>query len=321
MNFFLWLRIVRRSSVLFPLFILFPFHWHAIAAILALTLAYVDIINTHSHLDRRNIGKTIAKKPIPFWVLLVIAFTWYHVAIMRDDDSNPTLVATEQGWSLSVAARELFSQMGTTVVMVTIILAPLIFFLFLPGKISFGLIDADLMGFFVIGRYTWRYLLEPVNTRTYTNIQPSVRTYLSFVPQTRSPAFSYETLTGPRICLDARGFYRSPPNIHAALLAHEYGHIRLGHLALLSSLRSISMAMIGAWLVYLIFFSSHYSDGGLIPAMVILLSLVIISLPYWIKPLLQSKHETQADRWASQYMDSCALQRAKAWIRQLNLYH
>ncbi len=321
MNFFLWLRIVRRSSVLFPLFILFPFHWHAIVAIPALVLAYVDVTNTHAHQDRRNIGQTIAKKRIPFWVFLVIAFTWYHVTLTRDDEVNPTLVATEQGWSLNCASRELLSQPVTTVVMVVIILAPLIFFLFLPGKISFGFIDADLIGFYLIGRYTWRYLLEPLNTRAYTNIQPSVRTYLSFVPQTRGPAFSYETLTGPHICLDARGFYRSPPNIHTALLAHEYGHIRLGHLALLSTLRSISMAMIGAWLGYLLFFSTRYSHGGLIAAIVIFLSLLILALPYWVRPLLESKHETQADRWATQYMDSSTLQHAKTWIRQLNLYH
>lgn len=148
------------------------------------------------------------------------------------------------------------------------------------------------------------YLLEPLNTRTYTDIQPSVRTYLSFVPQTRGPAFSYETLTGPHICLDARGFYRSPPNIYAALLAHEYGHIRLGHLSLLSFLGSISAAMIGAWLAYLLFFSSHYSGQGLMAAMIIFLSLLIIALPYWAKPFLEAKHEAQANRWATQYIDS-----------------
>lgn len=153
-NFFLWLRIVRRSSILFPLFIVFP--WHVIAAILALALAYVDITNTHAHLDRRHVGKTIAKKRIPFWVFLVITFTWYHVVLTRDNEVNPTLVATEQGWSLNGAARELFSR-SVTVVMVTIILAPLILFLFLPGKISFAFIDADLIGFYLIGRYTWRY--------------------------------------------------------------------------------------------------------------------------------------------------------------------
>lgn len=218
MNWVFWLRIIRRSSFLFPLFILVPFRWHIIAAISAFALAYADISRAHAQLDYRHTSHTITKKRIPFWVFLVIAFTWYNVVLTLDNEINHTLVATEQGWSLHGAARGLFSRLAT-IVMVSIILAPLLLFLLLPGKISFALIDADLIGFYLLGRYTWRYLLEPLDTRNYIDIQPTVRTYLSFVPQTRGPAFSYETLTGPHICLDARGFYRSPPTIYAALLA------------------------------------------------------------------------------------------------------
>ncbi|PSR34871.1 MAG: hypothetical protein C7B46_02865 [Sulfobacillus benefaciens] len=109
-----------------------------IAAILALALAYVDITRAHAQLDHRHADQTIAKKRISFWLFLVITFTWFDVVVVPDHEVTPALVATEQGWSLHGAMRGLFSRLAT-VVMVAIILAPLVLFLFLPGKISFAL--------------------------------------------------------------------------------------------------------------------------------------------------------------------------------------
>jgi Zn-dependent protease with chaperone function len=146
--------------------------------------------------------------------------------------------------------------------------------------------------------YTFkRYLraeLSDIYKRTLIDPFPKTRTFYSYLPS-ETPAFARTNWRGrPEIYLNAR--LQVPERIIRALLAHEQGHIAMGHVRLLFLLRCCRVAAIVIALIALVAAGSLLQQSsGPAAALALLVWVGLLIAPEAVSFLMQGPFERQAD--------------------------
>lgn len=298
-----WMVVLRRSSTLVGFFIMFPVRLRLIGLVVAIALAWFE------QWEHRNANLGIASstvrddailtRPIPGWIGALISGTFYRdqTALFRKTE----LIVTRNGYaSMSSDARAPMHDVALTAIIIGSYLVQIVVLVtWHKVGLIIGIIALQLLYF--LFRELPKFLLrEPYPLAPGLQQKDKVSSYMSFLPQTRTPAFSQRSFLGRNtLYVDARAHQLLSTLDIVTLQTHEMGHIALGHTDTLFWVHFGQRLIVITLTLYVLLHWHHFlTPGNPLQALSLIGLLAVLAFPLAMQRLLRNKWESEANEWA-----------------------